>query len=60
MFILLYKLISCIYVYFSYKHNYHKLLCCNVVAFRAIVMPLVFLTYYGLFDLQIFMPLYYI
>ena len=60
MFILLYKFISCIYVFSSYIHNYHKLFCCRVVAFHAIVMPLVFLTYYGRFWFAGFIPLYYI
>jgi len=42
----------------AYMYNYHKLFCCIVVAFCAIVLPLVFLMYYGCFCFVCFLPFY--
>jgi len=46
---ILYQFISCIYINSTYTYNYHKLFCCTVVAFCAIIIPLVFLMHYGCF-----------
>ena len=56
-FILLFKFTSCVYVKSTYTYNY--LLCCIVVVFCTTVLPLVFGCIMGVFDLYVFMPLYY-
>lgn len=53
-FILLYKLISCVCINSAF--NYHKPLCCIVVARCAIVLPLVYAIITGVFDLHVLCP----
>jgi hypothetical protein len=44
-FILVYKFISCVYINSTYTYDNHRMFCCTVVAFCAVVMPLVYLMY---------------
>ena len=54
------KIITFVVINSAYTYNYHKLFCSIVVAFCAVVIPLVFLTYkyYRCFCFVCFLSLY--
>ena len=57
MFYFIVKIITFVVINSACTYNCHKLFCCFVIAFCTVVMPVVFLMYYGCFRFVCFYAL---